>query len=151
MRGRMPKRNSKRAKNKESPTVAKRPRTEQAPQPELQTVRYSFMRFDPHRWYNSQYKLSPFQEIAKCLKDYEHKTWRQVRANFKRDHPIDPDRICTEAKHRLVGLKVEEMDELWSFRIDAKRRVWGARFGRTFFVLWWDPQHQVYPTEPSNT
>jgi len=41
-------------------------------------------------------------------------------------------------------------DEMFRFRLGSTRRLWGFRKERTFHVVWWDPEHKVYPTETSS-
>jgi hypothetical protein len=46
----------------------------------------------------------------------------------------------------LVDLKLDDIEELYRFRFTGTQRIWGIRDRRTFRVLWWDPDHQVYET-----
>jgi hypothetical protein len=39
-------------------------------------------------------------------------------------------------------------DDVYRFRLSGERRLWGLRRQDTFYAIWWDPKHQVYPTEP---
>jgi hypothetical protein len=38
---------------------------------------------------------------------------------------------------------------MFRFRLGGKARLWGFRSERIFHVVWWDPDHRVYPTEPA--
>lgn len=63
-------------------------------------------------------------------------------------HPLA--RLGDEAQARIAALHLVDTfgdDELFRFRLSGERRLWGFRSERTFHVLWWDPDHQVYPTE----
>jgi hypothetical protein len=39
--------------------------------------------------------------------------------------------------------------DMFRFRLTGEKRFWGFRRDRTFHVVWWDPDHKVYPTEKS--
>ncbi len=39
--------------------------------------------------------------------------------------------------------RTELADELFRFRVDDRRRIWGFRVENTFYPLWWDPEHTV--------
>jgi len=40
---------------------------------------------------------------------------------------------------------------LFSFAIDGRRRVWGIRREHVLCLLWWDPNHQVCPSQKKAT
>jgi hypothetical protein len=45
----------------------------------------------------------------------------------------------------------DDVEAVLSLRISARERVWGILDGPALQVLWWDPEHQVYPVERRNT
>ena len=143
---------SKKPKHKRVPPSTKSvPKVPLPTDPEVEKVRYTFVSFDPCKWHDDGYKPVPFNDIAKHLQAYEQRTWRNIRDDHRRDHPINPDIICAIARTRLASLHVDDMDELWRFRFGAKMRIWGARYGREFRVLWWDPQHKICPSKLKHT
>ena len=68
----------------------------------------------------------------------------------KKHHYQEAQSIATSAQGRLTGLE-DEVDYLFRFRLGSRERLWGIRKYGVFYVLWWDPEHTVYPTEPNNT
>jgi hypothetical protein len=94
------------------------------------------------------------QEIIAFLKQMERLTWTEIRSQTHggghlRHHPIPVESLCAEAQRRLQQLRLDDLDELFEFRLGSRRRLWGAvPDDGIFCVLWWDPQHQVYPVEP---
>jgi hypothetical protein len=61
---------------------------------------------------------------------------------------ISPSAICKAAKERLLALKYDDQaDQLYKLRISTKCRVYGFRNRNIFHVLWWDPEHSVYPMD----
>ncbi|MBX7259668.1 MAG: hypothetical protein K1Y02_25150 [Candidatus Hydrogenedentes bacterium] len=55
--------------------------------------------------------------------------------------------ICKNAQKRLSEIRQDDIDELFSFRIMKKKRLWGILDRHVFKILWWDPDHQVYPMD----
>ncbi len=93
-------------------------------------------------------KLHPF------LLEYEKKTWNQISAECtgkKKRRPKHIDytttSICKEARDRLVELEFDDVDRIFRFRLSGKERLYGINRLHIFMVLWWDPEHNVYPVD----
>jgi hypothetical protein len=90
-----------------------------------------------------------FLQIISKLKHFESMTWVEIeRAG---SHLIGVDRIIADAKRRLAHLKLDDTDSLFSLRLSGTERIWGLRFNGVFSVLWWDPNHQVCPSQKKHT
>jgi hypothetical protein len=95
-------------------------------------------------------------DIIPKLQKLETQTWDEVeRQSQNHSHFVDNSKLSSEARKRLETIKdfLEERgmngaDSLFSLRLEAKRRVWGVRQGAVLQILWYDPEHQVYPTVP---
>lgn len=58
--------------------------------------------------------------------------------------------VGTVAQRRLAELRLDEIfEEFFRFRLTGEKRLWGFRTEDVFHLLWWDPEHQVYPTDRS--
>jgi hypothetical protein len=133
-------------------TTQKTPRISEEINSDLQTVQWCFRLFDANKdWRPSQVDDLGFREVGAHCKNYSQRTWGEISANGKRDHAV----LCTELRHevkkRLGELRLDDVDELWTFHFTSKLRLWGIRDGRVFVVLWLDPEHLVWPTEKKNT
>ena len=113
-------------------------------------VQWCFELFDNHEWHGRGHKEKTFLFVANELKQYSKRTWNQILRKKWRDHGIPVDKISPNAQRRLRKLDIN-VDYLWRFRFSSKLRIWGIKAGKIFRVLWWDPEHEVYPTEPRNT
>jgi len=73
--------------------------------------------------------------------------WREILApGDKRLHHYMPvSDICSEAQRQLEDKKLGDTDSLVSLRIKQRERVWGILQGSALLLLWWDPEHLVYP------
>lgn len=88
------------------------------------------------------------------LKEMERLRWREIRAQMfnskrgshKKHHWMPADDVCTEAKRRLDEIGLGDQEEIFRFRLSNKARLWGIILDRTFYPIWWDSDHKVYPT-----
>jgi hypothetical protein len=90
--------------------------------------------------------------ILPKLTDWQRLRWREIDTfatpeGHKSHHNMSISSICNEAQDRLVELEQIE-DDIFRFRLGNRRRLWGFRIVSEFQILWYDPLHQVYPTEP---
>ena len=83
-------------------------------------------------------------DLIQHLKDFETMTWADIERGGS--HFIEVRKIEKEAQERLVTLRQDDIDHLFSLRVSGKGRVWGIRNGGTLRLLWWDPQHEVCPS-----
>ena len=86
-----------------------------------------------------------FGEVLKKLGELEKLPWVELRS--KGSHNSDIEIFSQEAKSRLADLKLDDHDEFYSFRLNGKIRVWALQHGSCMLLLWWDPDHKVYPVE----
>lgn len=54
-------------------------------------------------------------------------------------------------QERLDALGYGDQDRVVSLRLSAKERVSGVMESGVLNVLWWDPDHTVYPVEKKHT
>lgn len=80
-------------------------------------------------------------------------TWHELRNQMwggkdrhRKHHGMAFDVVCEQAQQRLAKSKLDEVfDEFFRFRLDGKTRLWGFERSGVFYLLWWDPDHSVYP------
>ncbi|MET0154858.1 MAG: hypothetical protein ABW189_01975 [Rickettsiales bacterium] len=89
--------------------------------------------------------------ILPHLVNRESMTWAAIETEPKRrgegskNHEVQVSRIIPEAQKRLVDLKREDYDVLFSLRVTGKIRIWGNREGRVFQIFWFDLDHEICP------
>jgi hypothetical protein len=81
------------------------------------------------------------------FRSLESRTWQDIKLNDRRDHPIKIVSLESNAQRRLEELKMDDIDELWSFRFGSTLRIWGYKLSHELRVLWLDPDHQVYKVD----
>lgn len=59
----------------------------------------------------------------------------------------------TDARSRLVELEMDDQTEIARLQINGKRRLYGflPDGGPDFYVLWWDPEHEIWPSPLRHT
>ena len=76
-------------------------------------------------------------------------TWGEVEG--RGSHFVDVDNCSREAQKRLEEIKLDDLEQLFSLRIGGRKRIFGWRREAVLYVLWWDPDHKVCPSEMKHT
>ena len=77
-------------------------------------------------------------------------TWKEFKN--KQNHNIPVISINKEARKRLTEIEKDDIDYLFSVRINGKQRLWGIRRDlHAFNLLWWDPKHEICPSKKKHT
>lgn len=106
--------------------------------------------------WNWELKSNEAHKVLGYLEELSQKTWGQVekectgkKDRHRKHHPMQVSELCKEAQKRLKErFENEELpEELYRFRLAGKVRLWGIRSQTTFKLIWYDRDHQVYPTE----
>lgn len=66
-------------------------------------------------------------------------------------HSIELHKLSKEARDRLVELKLDDVDSLFSIRCSGKERVFCIHRQQYLRVLWYDPEHSVCPSPKKHT
>lgn len=95
-------------------------------------------------WGWDAFESCHIQEFLGHLLDSQKLSWNELRQG--RSHLVSVANIIPEAKKRLRTLEADDLDELYSWRISGKKRVWGIKENNIFWLLWWDPEHKICPS-----
>lgn len=113
--------------------------------------------FDHNKW-GLEANNGQILRITKKLKDFEGMTWRQIlsdtagRKRAPKNSEKDVTQIIAEAQERFRELNLfHEHDSVYSLTIDGETRLWGVRTGNIFYIVWIDPEHEIYPVSKSHT
>jgi hypothetical protein len=90
-----------------------------------------------------------FDNLCDRLRSFETMTWDQIARSGS--HFVDVDALIGDAQRRLIELRLDDLDQLFSLRLSARTRLWGIVRDDVFDALWWDPQHQICPSEKKHT
>ena len=88
----------------------------------------------------------PAEYKAVMEKLHQFETMEETAIRRGGSHPVEPPQLSKAAYDRLVEIKLDDLDELMSFRITGAGRVWCRMSNNVMLVLWWDPTHEVCPS-----
>lgn len=89
--------------------------------------------------------------ILRFLHDVERMTPQAAFGGYPgKDYDIDgiPNDV---AKGRLVELGYDDEDRITRFQLTGQQRLYGFRRGARFYALWWDPGHDIWPSQKKHT
>lgn len=55
------------------------------------------------------------------------------------------------ARERLEVLKLADQTKIWRLRIGGTGRLYGFLVGNVFHVVFWDPEHEIWPSQLKHT
>ena len=92
------------------------------------------------------------RSLMKSLAEFELMTMNEA---FKGGYPgkdYDIEEIPTrEARERLDAIGLADMTKISVFRLGGTPRLYGFRCGNVFHVVWWDPDHVIWPSRLKHT
>lgn len=100
------------------------------------------------RWGWSKITPRALYVITQRLKELENKSLHELEESGS--HEMACARICNEAQQRLRDIYQDDTDHLFSFRVNKTCRIWGILDGNVVIILWYDPNHGVYPMNIAN-
>jgi len=101
---------------------------------------------DPFGWHSMN--AADVAKVYGRLSTLERQTWREIlqpSTGRRKHHYMPVDQICKSAREQLEEKRLDDTDALVSLRIGQTERVWGILQGGVLLVLWWDPDHLIYP------
>lgn len=119
---------------------------------------------DEQEWHVNKASV---EDLIEVISKFESKTINEIfhqrtdTAGTGKSYPIDvPEnsarkrkefkQVCIDARS-ILALKADDTINLARLRFSGTGRLWGYREERKFFILFWDPLHEIYPSEPKNT
>ncbi len=63
----------------------------------------------------------------------------------KQNKSIPTENLPDAAKSRLSEIGRDDETGLVELRLGGTQRLWGFRRGSIIYLLWWDPDHKVFP------
>lgn len=104
--------------------------------------KWGWKKIGKHRWE---------EKILPKLRDFESMTWADIeraaggRKAGNNSHFVPVNKLIPEAQKRLEYLQMDDIDQLFSLRLEGKVRLYGRRTGRVMKILWFDFDHEIYP------
>lgn len=87
--------------------------------------------------------------LSNQINQKEHINWSTLKEAGS--HNIEISKLTKEAQKRLTEIGYNDIDELFSLRLSGKERIWGIRDRFALKIIWWDPKHEVCPSNKKHT
>ena len=89
------------------------------------------------------------KDVLLRLLEFESKAWNDILQTGS--HKVEKARLSPAAKRRLSEIEQDDVDELMSYRVTGRIRVWCIPHANIMRLLWWDPNHEVCPSLKKHT
>jgi hypothetical protein len=84
--------------------------------------------------------------VVTHLASLETMTWREIIVTARKyNHFCNADELSKPARD-IVDPGWKGADRILSIRLGNLKRVWGIFEDGVLYLLWWDPDHQVFPS-----
>lgn len=143
-------RNDKRPRFNQVVETGKKPRVEADPDAYLDMYpvwRVGAMDWDgPWCWSKNNNEAS-LRDVWARLRNFETMKFKEFQGGKKKSHEIDVAACGKDAKDRLKHLGMGQVGSVYSLRISQQVRAFALRDRNVLRLLWWDPEHLVYPMD----
>lgn len=89
------------------------------------------------------------EKILPKLCNFETMNWSEIENSGS--HFIDTNIIIKEAQKRLVELNMDDLDQIFSLRLEGRLRLFGKRIGNILQIMWFDFEHEICPSKKKHT
>lgn len=120
--------------------------------------RWLFQRCDfEHSKWGMTSNADKLTDYFKYLSALEHQSWGEIltvtsgRRNNTRNHHVPLTDIIKDAQKRAEERNLDEFDELCSIAVCGRMRIWGYIVDGLFYIIWFDSNHEICPSEKRNT
>ena len=93
------------------------------------------------------------KDILDKIVQYSARTWRDIKMetygddNKTKHHNLSYDHLSESARERIARLHLDDdVDAIFSMRLDNRTRIIGLRNSHFFVVKWFDPKHKFCPS-----
>lgn len=89
--------------------------------------------------------------LLRFLVEVSQSSWARIHLAVwdhggRRHHEQEIGDLCPQAQARISELGHDQrFDYMYRFGVTKRKRLWGFAELGVYYVLWWDPEHQVCP------
>jgi len=88
--------------------------------------------------------IEPYLKHPKSTKWGTLENERYGKKSKTKHHHIPVTALSEEIQLRWQEIKLD-YSEVFTFRISGKQRIFGYRIKNKYFIVWWDPKHELIP------
>lgn len=111
---------------------------------------WNFSKSDLQNTKWSLYNSDFLNEVLPKLIDFERRIWSDIVSDKKYNHWIDTSNLIKEAQDRLIELKIF-YDSLFSLRLTGTVRLFGYIENGIYYIIWYDQNHEICPSNKKHT
>ncbi|HUX44658.1 MAG TPA: hypothetical protein VMV57_07905 [Terracidiphilus sp.] len=101
---------------------------------------------DPYSFH--QLTAEELSRLRERLSNLETMTWNDIFVTAKKhNHSIPVHELRCEHARKWMKANMPDQLELWTLRVTGVERVWGVFSEGAYQIIFWDPQHRIYPSE----
>lgn len=104
--------------------------------------------FEHNKW--SLKKSDIYNEIITKLVSFERRKWSEIIDDKKHNHWIECTQLIKEAQKRLNEIHIY-YEELFSLRLTGTLRLFGYIENGVYYIIWYDPDHEICPSIKKHT
>jgi hypothetical protein len=91
------------------------------------------------------------EQIHGFLANLEKMTWPEACTGGYPAQIVKLGDAPKPVRDYLESVRRDDTDDLVELRIGGKPRIWGVRRGSVCHLMWWDPEHRVWPSIKKHT
>ena len=110
---------------------------------ENQTANISLKYFDHNYQCFSEWDRDELREFSRFVEKLRNLTWTAIPRN--RGLGMQPHKIRKKLPSSAILNSISKDTSLFELRVTGESRVHGFRVKSTFFLVWLDRQHDIYP------
>ena len=96
----------------------------------------------PFGW--EQISRADLADVVAHLSSLESMTWNDIVVTArKHNHFCEVEELSKPARD-IIAADWRGVDQILSIRLTNLKRIWGVVEEGVLYVVWWDPEHQVY-------
>lgn len=110
--------------------------------------RFRFNRVDVEGdWCLSGIEAGDHKELIRFMGEIETMKVKEVIPSRCKREDVAGSSVNQDAKKRAQTVFRDDHDRIHVLHVSGRKRLWGLQFENEFSVIWWDPNHEIWPTK----
>lgn len=98
-------------------------------------------------WCLTKISESDHLTLLKAVRQWETMQLSQVfNGQIGKDEDVVTASPNPRARARAAEVYPDDADQIARLRLGNMKRLWGLRYEHEFHAIWWDPEHDVWPS-----
>lgn len=104
----------------------------------------------PYGWH--ELDIAGANKVKARLADLERCTWKDIFVRRANDnHHFDVATLkCANARSWMQN-NLPDQHSIWTIKVASRERIWGILSEGAYQIIFWDPQHLIWPVPKKHT